>query len=148
MGVNCSSGQMREKALPARHLTALPECSLIGECVSPSDHVARDVRRMNRPFFSIPQRNESSDLVGARVRWFASFRASFVALTLLLALTPGFLPSREWRNCAAGTTATPSTIVIGFVGAFCPPRQSASRSGSTRGANPADCSQRHLRTSF
>jgi len=52
------------------------------------------------------------------VRWFASFRASFVALTLLISLTPGFCRAENGATVPAGTTATPSTIVIGFVGGF------------------------------
>jgi hypothetical protein len=86
---------------------------LIGEWVAPNGR-----RQMNRPFSSIPQRNESSDEVGARVRWFAPFRASFVALTLLIAITPGLSRAENGATQPPATTATPSDIVIGFVGGF------------------------------
>ncbi len=52
------------------------------------------------------------------MRWFASFRASFVALTFLIALTPGLSRAENGATLPAGTTAAPSNIVIGFVGGF------------------------------
>jgi pimeloyl-ACP methyl ester carboxylesterase len=52
------------------------------------------------------------------VRWFARFRASFVALTLLIALTPGLSRALSGATLPPGTTAAPSNIVIGFVGGF------------------------------
>lgn len=52
------------------------------------------------------------------MRWFASFRASFVVLTLLIALTPGLARAENRSTLPAGTTAIPSNIVIGFVGGF------------------------------
>jgi pimeloyl-ACP methyl ester carboxylesterase len=50
------------------------------------------------------------------VRWFAPFRASFVALTLVIVITPGLSRGENGTTPPAGTTAVPSNIVIGFVG--------------------------------
>ena len=52
------------------------------------------------------------------MRWFARFRASFVALTLLIAITPGLSRAENGTTPPAATTAVPSDIVIGFVGGF------------------------------
>jgi hypothetical protein len=73
--------------------------------------------------FRIPQRNESSDSAGARVRWFAPFRASVVALTFFIAIAPRLSRAVEAAPIRPGTTAVPSNavpsnIVIGFVGGF------------------------------
>ena len=48
------------------------------------------------PFFRIPQRNESSDSAGARVRWFAPFRASLVASDDSGRDYAGALAGSEW----------------------------------------------------
>jgi Alpha/beta hydrolase family len=86
----------------------------IGERVSPNGPPANE----SSVFFSICQRNESSDQVGVRVRWFGSFRVSFVALTLFVAFMPGLSQAENGSTVPAGTTTTPSNIVIGFVGGF------------------------------
>jgi pimeloyl-ACP methyl ester carboxylesterase len=56
------------------------------------------------------------------VRWFVSFRASlfrasFVAVTVVLALTPE-LSALSGATAPVRTTAVPSNIVVGFVGGF------------------------------
>jgi hypothetical protein len=71
-------------------------------------------------FSRIPQRNESSDLSGVRVRRPSLFRASFV--TLLVSLTilglTGFSRAADGAAVSRETTTPPANIVIGFVGGF------------------------------
>jgi pimeloyl-ACP methyl ester carboxylesterase len=71
-------------------------------------------------FSRIPQRNESSDGTGVRVRRWSLFRA--LPVTLLVTLTilgaTGFLLGADGAAVAHETTTPPSNIVIGFVGGF------------------------------
>jgi hypothetical protein len=52
------------------------------------------------------------------VPWVASFRASLVALTILAATMPALSRAVDATPLRPATTATPSDIVIGFVGGF------------------------------
>src|ERR1022692_4692736 len=78
-------------------------------------------RRLTLVHFSrIPQRNESSDLAGVRVRRPSLFRASFVTLLVSLTILAATVFSRAADGAAVSheTTTPPSNIVIGFVGGF------------------------------
>jgi pimeloyl-ACP methyl ester carboxylesterase len=110
MGVDCPSGRMREKPLCSRHLPALPATFRMS---------ARNAAEEHR-FFSIPPTEQviSSRNAGTCMRRFASFRASLLTLTVLGATMPAFSRAVDAIPLQPEPAASPSNIVIGFVGGF------------------------------
>jgi hypothetical protein len=69
-------------------------------------------------FSASDARNKSSHHPGTRMRRFTSFRASLLTLTILAATLPALSWAVDAISLRPEPAATPSNIVIGFVGGF------------------------------